>query len=88
MSKKIYADEIQEKEDEQKLYKKHPKPEVNKQEKKEESDTPGASGFSDDVEKKFQEKNKSKMAKFHNLVSKGINPLRLPKQIIKEDGLI
>ncbi len=74
MSKKIYADEIQEKEDEQKLYKKHPKPEVNKQEKKEESDTPGASGFSDDVEKKFQEKNKSKMAKFHNLVSKGLNP--------------
>ena len=74
MSKKIYADEIQEKEDEQKLSKKHPKPEVNKQEKKEESDTPGASGFSDDVEKKFQEKNKSKMAKFHNLVSKGLNP--------------
>ena len=74
MSKKIYANEFQQKDDEQKLSKKHPKPEVNKQEKKEESDTPGASGFSDDVEKKFQEKNKSKMAKFHNLVSKGLNP--------------
>ena len=69
MSKKVYADDIKEKEDEQKLLKKHSKSEKNKQNAKEESDTPGASGFSDDVEKKFQNKNKGKLAKIHNLVS-------------------
>ena len=41
---------------------------------KENSDTGGASGFSDDAEKKFQQKKKGKMAKLHNVVSKGLIP--------------
>ena len=35
---------------------------------KEGSDTAGASGFSDDVEKKFQEKKKGKFAKLHDVI--------------------
>ena len=53
---KVYANEINEKEEEQKLPKKEFKQDEQKQDMKEGSDTAGASGFSDDVEKKFQEK--------------------------------
>jgi len=74
MSKKVFADDIKEKEEEQKIPKKDSIPKEKKQEEKENSDTAGASGFSEDAEKKFQEKKKGKMEKFHNIIQKGLNP--------------
>ena len=71
---KVYANEINEKEEEQKLPKKEYKQEGQKQDMKEGSDTAGASGFSDDVEKKFQEKKKGKFAKLHDVIKKGLTP--------------
>ena len=74
MSKKVYADDIKEKEEEQKISKKDAKPEENKQYTKEGSDTAGASGFSDEAEKKFQEKQKGKIGQLHYYMKKGLNP--------------
>ena len=71
---KVYANEINEKEEEQKLPKKEYKQEGQKQDMKEGSDTAGASGFSDDVEKKLQEKKKGKFAKLHDVIKKGLTP--------------
>ena len=46
---------------------------------KEGSDTAGASGFSDDIERKFQEKKKGKYAKLHDVIKKGLNPTQAAK---------
>ena len=73
MSKKVYADDLNE--EQQKIRKEEQKiEEKSKQESKEGSDTAGASGFSDDVEKKFQEKKKGKMEKIYSYIKKGLNP--------------
>jgi phosphatidate cytidylyltransferase len=73
MSKKVFADDIKEEQQNQiKESKKYE--EKNTQEVKEGSDTQGASGFSEEEEKKYQEKKKGKMAKLHNIVKKGLNP--------------
>ena len=70
MSNKVYADEIKEE-----VKQKNEKKEVPKDDKNENKDTSeGASGFSDEAEKKYQEKKKGKMAKLHNVVSKGLIP--------------
>ena len=45
---------------------------ISKNENKDTSE--GASGFSDEAEKKYQEKKKGKMEKLHNVVSKGLIP--------------
>ena len=72
MSKKVYADDIK---SEQKLSEKTENPEkTKKNDEKDESSEIGASGFSDEAEKKFQEKKKSRLAKLHNVVSKGLIP--------------
>ena len=73
MSKKVYADEMKE-EEEQKISKKDFTSKEQKQEEKDNSDTAGASGFSEDAEKKFQEKKKGKMEKYYNIIKKGLNP--------------
>jgi len=77
MSKKVYADDI--KNDQKKTKEKLDQTKNDKQENKDTSDAGGASGFSDEAEKKFQEKKKGKMAKLHNVVSKGLIPPQ-PKQ--------
>ena len=69
---KIYADEIKE-EVKNKNIKSIEQKDI-KNENKQTSDEGGASGFSDEAEKKFQEKKKGKMEKFHNVVSRGLNP--------------
>ena len=72
MSKKVFADDIKEKEKEKE--KAMEEKEKNKTENKDASDGGGASGFSDEAEKKFQEKKKGKMAKLHSVVEKGLIP--------------
>ena len=62
MSKKVFADDIKEKEKEKE--KAMEEKDKNKTGNKDASDGGGASGFSDEAEKKFQEKKKGKMAKF------------------------
>ena len=75
MSKKVYADDdIKEKEEEIKNLKKNIKPKENNQESKDNSDNAGASGFSEEEEKKFQQKKKGKMEKLHSMIKKGLNP--------------
>ena len=72
MSKKVYADDLkneQKLEETQKSTKKS-----KKSDDKEESSEVGASGFSDEAEKKFQAKKKSRLEKLHNVVSKGLIP--------------
>ena len=64
MSKKVYKDDI----------KKEKKSQTENIDNKESSDVGGTSGFSDEAEKKFQEKRKGKMAKLHNVVSKSLIP--------------
>ena len=64
MSKKVYKDEL----------KKEKKSQTENVDNKESSDVGGTSGFSDEAEKKFQEKRKGKMAKLHNVVSKSLIP--------------
>ncbi len=64
MSKKVYKDDI----------KKEKKSQTENVDNKESSDVGGTSGFSDEAEKKFQEKRKGKMAKLHNVVSKSLIP--------------
>ena len=83
MSKKIYADDIKEKEEEQKIAKKDSTTKEQKQEEKDNSDTAGASGFSEDAEKKFQEKKKGKVEKYYNIIKKGLNPPQEATQNIK-----
>ena len=72
MSKKVYADEI--KDDETKKKEKQKEPSNNNLDNKDTSDAGGASGFSDEAEKKFQQKKKGKMEKLHSVVSKGLIP--------------
>ena len=69
--KKIYADEENSKVVEEEI-KNDSKD--NKIDNKDISDAGEASGFSDDAEKKFQQKKKGKMEKLHNVVSKGLIP--------------
>ena len=83
MSKKVYADDIKEKEEEQKIAKKDSTTKEQKQEEKDNSDTAGASGFSEDAEKKFQEKKKGKVEKYYNIIKKGLNPPQEATQNIK-----
>ena len=73
MSKKVYKDDIKEENINKNEKIKDPK-ENNKQDGKDTSDAGGASGFSDEAEKKFQEKKKGKMEKLHNAVQKGLTP--------------
>ena len=85
MSKKVYADEINpdeklNKEKTEKLEKKKD----NSFENKDTSDAGGASGFSDEAEKKFQQKKKGKLAKLHNVVSKGLIPPNVNNQTGKK----
>ena len=85
MSKKVYADEINpeeklKKEKTEKLEKKK----ENSFENKDTSDAGGASGFSDEAEKKFQQKKKGKLAKLHNVVSKGLIPPNVNNQTGKK----
>ena len=61
MSKKVYADDI--KNDQKKTKEKLDQTKNDKQENKDTSDAGGASGFSDEAEKKFQEKKKRKDGK-------------------------
>lgn len=79
---KVFADDIKEKEEEKKLSKKDSNSKKAIKESKEGSDTAGASGFSDDTEKKFQEKKKGKMEKLHNIIEKGLNP---PKEALVQN---
>ena len=72
MSKKVFQDDIKE---EEKRKKENIEKEKNiNEENKDNSDAGGASGFSDDAEKQFIEKKKGKMAKLHNVISKGLIP--------------
>ena len=72
MSKKVFQDDIKE---EEKRKKENIEKEKNiNEENKDNSDAGGASGFSDDAEKQFIEKKKKKMAKLHNVISKGLIP--------------
>ena len=85
MSKKVYANEINpdeklQKEKTEKLEKKK----ENSFENKDTSDAGGASGFSDEAEKKFQQKKKGKLAKLHNVVSKGLIPPNVNNQTGKK----
>ena len=64
MSKKVYKDDI----------KKEKTNQTENVDNRESSDVGGTSGFSDEAEKKFQEKRKGKMAKLHNIVSKSLIP--------------
>jgi phosphatidate cytidylyltransferase len=70
--KKIYADEENSKVVEEEI--KNDSKDNKKLDNKDTSDAGGASGFSDDAEKKFQQKKKGKMEKLHNVVSKGLIP--------------
>ena len=70
--KKIYADEENSKVVKEEI--KNDSKDNNKLDNKDTSDAGGASGFSDDAEKKFQQKKKGKMEKLHNVVSKGLIP--------------
>ena len=70
--KKVYADDI--KNPQSAENQKEEESKGKKVENKDTSDAGGASGFSDDAEKKYQEKKKGKMEKFHNVMSKGLIP--------------
>ena len=86
---KVFADDLKEKEEQLKKLKKNlEQKETNQTDKekekdKENSDTAGASGFSEDAEKKFQEKKKGKIEKLHNIIKKGLNP---PQEALKENN--
>ena len=86
---KVFADDIKEKEEEMKKLKEDLQSKENnqadkdKEKDKENSDTAGASGFSEDAEKKFQEKKKGRMEKLHNIIKKGLNP---PQEALKENS--
>ena len=86
---KVFADDIKEKEEEMKKLKEDLQSKENNQadkdkgKDKENSDTAGASGFSEDAEKKFQEKKKGRMEKLHNIIRKGLNP---PQEALKENS--
>ena len=82
MSKKVYADDINPDEKIQK--EKVEKKKANTIDSKDTSDAGGASGFSDDAEKKYQEKKKGKLAKLHNVVSKGLIPPNVNNQTGKK----
>ena len=82
MSKKVYADDINPDEKIQK--EKVEKKKENTIDSKDTSDAGGASGFSDDAEKKYQEKKKGKLAKLHNVVSKGLIPPNVNNQTGKK----
>ena len=77
MSKKVYKDDLK---NEEKITKE--KVDNAKDDKSDNKDTSdaGASGFSDEAEKEFQEKKKGNMAKLHNVVSKGLIPPKSDQQ--------
>ena len=82
MSKKVYADDINPDEKIQK--EKIEKKKANTIDSKDTSDAGGASGFSDEAEKRYQEKKKGKLAKLHNVVSKGLIPPNVNNQTGKK----
>ena len=82
MSKKVYADDINPDEKIQK--EKVEKKKENTIDSKDTSDAGGASGFSDEAEKRYQEKKKGKLAKLHNVVSKGLIPPNVNNQTGKK----
>jgi phosphatidate cytidylyltransferase len=77
MSKKVYKDDV--KNEEKIIKEKVDNAKDDKSDNKDTSDA-GASGFSDEAEKEFQEKKKGKMAKLHNVVSKGLIPPKSDQQ--------
>jgi phosphatidate cytidylyltransferase len=86
---KVFADDLKEKEEQLKKFKKDLEQkdtnqiDKDKEKDKENSDTAGASGFSEDAEKKFQEKKKGRIEKLHNIIKKGLNP---PQEALKENN--
>ena len=86
---KVFADDLKEKEEQLKKFKKDleqkdtNQTDKDKEKDKENSDTAGASGFSEDAEKKFQEKKKGRIEKLHNIIKKGLNP---PQEALKENN--